>query len=65
MSSQLSSQPSSPLDRRAFLKTGTAVAAGIGIATPFHALLARADQRRDHGAIASAAAAPITARSPR
>ncbi|MGH7306493.1 MAG: alkaline phosphatase PhoX [Candidatus Rokuibacteriota bacterium] len=49
MPSQPSSQPSSPLDRRAFLKTGTAVAAGIGIATPFHALRARADQRRDHG----------------
>src|SRR6185295_17990758 len=49
MASQHSSQLSSSIDRRAFLKTSTAVAAGAGIATPFHALLARADQRRDHG----------------
>jgi len=40
--------PSSPIHRRTFLKGSTAVAAGIAIATPFHALLARADQGHDH-----------------
>src|SRR5262245_7600188 len=49
IASQHSSHLSSSIDRRAFLKTSTAVAAGVGIATPFQALLARADQRRDHG----------------
>ena len=45
--SQHSSQPSS-IDRRAFLK-GSTVVAGVGIATPFHALLAHASQKHDHG----------------
>jgi uncharacterized protein len=48
MSSQLPSQPLSPIKRRAFLK-GAAVGAGLGVAMPFHALRARADERRDHG----------------
>ena len=34
--------------RRAFLKGGAAVAAGMAIATPFHTLLARADGRDSH-----------------
>jgi hypothetical protein len=48
MSSQGSSQRP-PIDRRSFLRGSTAVAAGVGIATPFHALLAHASQGRDHG----------------
>jgi hypothetical protein len=38
---------SSPIHRRAFLKGSAVGAAGAAIATPFHALLARAEEERD------------------
>ncbi len=60
MPSQPSSQPLAPINRRAFIKGGTAVAAGVGIATPFHALTARAsEQRRDHGRACSPDYGPL------
>ena len=44
------SQPVASLNRRAFLRGTTAVAAGVGLAAPFHALTARAgDKGRDQG----------------
>jgi secreted PhoX family phosphatase len=49
MPSQKASQLPASIDRRAFLKGSTLVGAAAGIAAPFHALAARADDRRDHG----------------
>jgi secreted PhoX family phosphatase len=47
MPSRYPTPASSPIDRRAFLKGSTLAGAVAGIAAPFHALAARADDRRD------------------
>jgi secreted PhoX family phosphatase len=41
-------QPSSRIDRRAFLKASTAAAAGVALTTPFHALAAQGRDAGDH-----------------
>jgi uncharacterized protein len=55
------SQPWPSINRRAFLKGGAAVAAGVGIAEPFHALRARADDRRSRDRGCSGDYGPLAA----